>query len=391
MKYDFDEIIDRRGTQSSKWDNVGARVGNAKALPMWVADMDFACPKPIVNAVVERAQHPIYGYTFIDDEFKKSAVSWISRRHRWKIQEDWIVYLPNVVSLFPLMIQEYTDPGDGVIIQCPVYHPFIRSVKNNERKVVSNSLVYMDGRYEMNFSDLEEKAGDPNTKLMILCNPHNPVGRVWSREELLRAGDICRRNNVVMISDEIHSDLVYPGQKHIPLASLSEEMASDTVTAYAPSKTFNLPGLRCAFAVVPNAEIRSRLESRITKNNISMPNTFSTIAMVTAYSQCEEYVGELVGYLANNVAYLDGFLKSKMPKIKLIKPEATYLMWLDCRELGMTADRLADFFINTCLVAINRGDMFGSEGAGFVRLNIGCPRETLKKGLNQIWNEYVKL
>ncbi len=387
MEYNFDEVIERRGTESSKWDNVGARVGNAAALPMWVADMDFACPQPVVDAVIRRAQHPVYGYTYIVPEFYSSTIRWIKRQHGWDLKKDWIVFATGVVPVMNTMIQEFTQEGDEIIIQQPVYHPFGHAVHDNNRVLSNNELIYRDGRYTIDFEDLERRAASPKAKLMIICNPHNPVGRVWSRQELEQMADICVRHKVLMVVDEIHSDLILKGS-HIPLASLREEYAMNSVTCYAPSKTFNCAGLRGSGLVVPNPEIRNRLENRFKRNRSIQQSVFALPAYVASYTECDDYLEQLLEYLKGNVEYLENFLKARMPLIHLVKPEATYLMWLDCHELGFTPDELADFFINKSLVAVSRGDGFGASGGQFVRLNIGCPRRTLKQGLMQVLEQY---
>ncbi len=391
MQYNFDEVIQRKNTQSSKWDNVGARVGNPDALPMWVADMDFRCPKPVVDAVRKRAEHEIYGYSYIAPEFRSSTISWIEKRHGWQLSPEWIVFSTGVVPVLNTMIQTFTEPGDEVIIQRPVYYPFINAVVDNHRVVSSNSLLYSGGTYSIDFEDLEKRAASPKAKIMILCNPHNPVGRVFTEDELSRMAEICLKNNVIMVSDEIHSDLIYTGHKHIPIASLSERFAENTVTCFAPSKTFNTAGLRSSGIVVPNQTIRKALEKQFARNRSLQQNIFGLPAYVAAYTECEDYLEQLLLYLENNVKYLDGFLKEHMPKIKLIKPEATFLMWLDCKELGLDNAGLADFLINKALVAVDRGDWFGPEGSGFARMNIACPRITLRQGLEQIEREYKKL
>lgn len=388
MTYNFDEVIERRGTESSKWDNVGARVGNAAALPMWVADTDFACPQPIVEAVIRRAQHPVYGYTYIVPEFYSSTIRWIKRQHGWDLQKDWIVFATGVVPVMNTMIQEFTQEGDEIIIQQPVYHPFGFAVNDNKRVLSNNELVYRDGRYTIDFEDLERRASSPKAKLMIICNPHNPVGRVWSRQELEQMADICVKHGVLMVVDEIHSDLILKGSRHIPLASLKEEYAMNSVTCYAPSKTFNCAGLRGSGLVVPNPAIRSRLESRFKRNRSIQQSVFALPAYVASYTECDDYLDQLLAYLEGNVEYLDHFLRNHMPKIRLVKPEATYLMWLDCGELGFTPDELADFFINKSLVAVSRGDGFGAAGGQFVRLNIGCSRAVLEQGLMQVLEQY---
>ena len=390
MKYDFDEIIDRRHTQSSKWDNVGPRVGNPNALPMWVADTDFRCPQPVVDAVKARAEHLVYGYPFVVPEFKQTTVNWIKRRHGWELHPDWILFATGIVPVFNTMIQAFTEPGDEVIIQQPVYHPFGFAIVDNNRKISNNGLVYREGKYLIDFEDLERKAASPKAKLMFICNPHNPVGRSWTRDELSRVARICQKNDVIIVSDEIHSDLMLFGSHHIPLASIDEKFAMNTVTCYAPSKTFNTAGLRGSGIVVPNNIIREKLEMQFKKNRSIQQNIFAVPAYIAAYTKCDDYVEQLIPYLEKNVLFLEAFLKKEMPKIKLVRPEATYLMWLDCAGLGIKGDDLADFFINQSLVAVSRGDGFGAAGESFVRLNIGCPQATLARGLNLILEQYQK-
>lgn len=390
MKYNFDKIVERRNTQSSKWDNVGARVGNPDALPMWVADTDFCCPQPVVDAVKARADHMIYGYPYVTPEFRTATVNWVKKRHGWEMNPDWVIFATGIVPVFNTMVQAFTNPGDEVIIQCPVYHPFGFAVVDNDRIISDNSLLYRDGQYSIDFEDLERRASSPKAKLFFLCNPHNPVGRVWTPEELRRIADICVKHHVIMISDEIHSDLILFGHHHTPIASLGEQYNMNTVTCYAPSKTFNIAGLRGSGIVVPNPEIRKRLENQFKRNRSIQQNIFAVPAYVAAYEQCEDYLEQLLPYLESNVEYLSEFLRTYMPKIKLVRPEATYLMWLDCSETGLSGNSLANFFIHESKVAVSRGDSFGREGAEFVRLNVGCPRATLEKGLQQILEQYRK-
>lgn len=391
MIYDFDEIIERKNTDSSKWDNVGARVGNPDALPMWVADTDFRCPQPIVDAVIKRAQHPIYGYSFVTDDFRTATVNWLKKRHGWQIENDWVVFSTGVVPVFNTMIQALTDPGDKIIISRPVYHPFGFAIFDNKREMSDNSLLYENGHYSIDFEDLENRAKDPRAKIMIVCNPHNPVGRAWTEEELYKISKICCDNNVTVICDEIHSDLMLYGNRHIPMGTLGDEkMKRNIITCYAPSKTFNCAGLRSSSIVVPDPELRKILEKTFKANRTISQTVFALPALVAGYNECEDYVEQLIPYLEGNVDFLRDYLKEKMPKIKLVEPEATFLMWLDFSELGLSGDALADFVINDCLVAVSRGDSFGAEGNSFARLNIGCPRATLKKALNQIYEQYKK-
>jgi cystathionine beta-lyase len=389
MQYNFDEVIDRRNTASAKWDNVGARVGNDKALPMWVADLDFRCPRPVVDAVIKRAEHGIYGYPFRDDQFAKVTQEWLHKRDGWNIEENWVTFSPGVVPSLNTVVQAFTAPGDAVIIQRPVYYPFTHAIVDNDRIVSSNSLVLKNGHYEIDFADLKRRAASSKAKLMILCNPHNPVSRVFTREELLKIGEICLENNVLLVADEIHSDIVYEGFKHTPIASLSGAIADITLTTVAPSKTFNTAGLRASAVIVSNPNVRKVLEAQFGKNRSSITSVFGLTAYIAAYGQCEDYLEQMLPYLHKNIEYLDDFLKAKMPQIKLIKPEGTYLLWLDCRELGMTREELDDFFINKALVAVDKGYWFGAEGEGFMRINVACPRSVVKEAVERLYAQYA--
>ncbi len=391
MNYNFDEVINRKGTFSSKWDNVGARVGNPDALPMWVADSDFRCPQPVLSALTKHLDHGILGYTYLVPEFAKATQNWVFSRHGWKIETSWVSSSSGIVPVLNTMVQTFTEPGDEVIIQQPVYYPFVNAIVDNNRVVSSNSLQLENGRYEIDFDDLVRRARNPKAKLMILCNPHNPVGRVFTKDELKRMGEICIENHVILLSDEIHSDLVFPGHKHIPLASISPEISANTVTTIAPSKTFNMAGLRTSGVIISNDEIAKKLNAQFNKNKTVGLGILGLIGYIAAYNECADYADQLVEYLYSNVDYLGGFLKTKMPKIKLIRPEGTYLMWLDCRELGMNNKELDDFVIQKCRVAVDSGYWFGCEGNGFMRMNIACPNVTLRQGLEQIYSEYIKL
>ncbi|MCI8802321.1 MAG: pyridoxal phosphate-dependent aminotransferase [Oscillibacter sp.] len=389
MKYDFDEIIDRRGTGSSKWDNVGPRVGNPDALPMWVADTDFRCPQPIVDAVLQRAAHPVYGYPFVTPDFRQATVDWVEKRHGWKMDPEWLVFATGIVPVFNTMIQALSQEGDQIIISRPVYHPFGFAIEDNHREISDNSLIYRDGRYTIDFEDLHRRAADPRARLMIISSPHNPVGRVWTPEELTEMSSICAENGVTVICDEIHSDLMLYGHRHTPMGMLgSEEMRRNVITCYAPSKTFNCAGLRGSAVVVPDPALRKLLNDRFKMNRSIQQNIFAVPALTAAYTQCEDYLEQLLPYLEKNVDFLRSYLEEKMPRIKLVEPESTYLMWLDCTDLGISGDELARFIIHECRVAVSRGDGFGQEGKNFIRLNIGCPTAVLKQGLDQIYRQY---
>ena len=391
MKYDFDEVIDRHNTGSSKWDNVGPRVGNPDALPMWVADTDFRCPQPVVDAVIKRLQHPIYGYPFVTPDFYEATTEWVEKRHGWKLDPKWLVFATGIVPVFNTMIQALSEEGDKIIISRPVYHPFGFAVEDNHREISDNSLIYENGHYSIDFEDLERRAKDPKAKLMIVSSPHKPVGRAWTEEELYKISKICSDNGVVIICDEIHSDLMLYGHKHIPMGMLGDEkMQKNIITCYAPSKTFNCAGLRASAVVVPDEKLRDMLNKRFKMNRSIQQNITAIPALVAAYRECEDYLEQLLPYLEKNVDFLRDYLKEKMPKIHLVEPEATYLMWLDCSGLGISGDELADFIIQDCQVAVSRGDGFGQEGKNFIRLNIGCPTSTLKMGLDRIYEQYKK-
>ena len=391
MAYDFDRVINRKNTLSSKWDNVGVRVGNPNALPMWVADMDFACPQPVLDAVQKRAALGIYGYAFLPQEFRTVTERWMQLRHKWDISGAQVLHASGTMPVLHAAVQAFTLPGEQVIIQRPVYYPFTHAVEEQGRQVSDNALVENNGRWEIDFEDLQRRAENPKAKLMFLCSPHNPVSRVFTREELTKIAEICLQNKVLLVSDEIHSDFVFSGYSHIPVASLSKAIAKNTITTISPSKTFNTAGLNIASAIVFDEDIAARLQRVQTNNRANPLSAFGLDAYLAAYGQGEEYVNRLVAYLEESVAYLDGFLKENTPKIKLTKPEGTYLMWLDCREMGLNKQELDDFFTQKSAVALDMGWWFGTNGTGFMRMNIACPRSILMQGLNQIKDAYGAL
>lgn len=391
MIYNFDEVINRKGTISSKWDDVGNRVGNPDALPMWVADMDFRCPQPVIDAMIRRAESGIYGYPYMIPKFKEVTRDWVGRRHGWNIDPNWVIFASSVIPALFNAVQAFTEPGDKVIIQRPVYYPFTYAIENNGRIVSSNSMVEAKGGYEVDFEDLEQRCSDPKAKMLLLCNPHNPLCKVYTKEELQLIGDICRRHNVIVFADEIHSDFIFKGHKHIPMASLSPEIADVTITAIAPSKTFNLAGMRTASLIISNPQLREIMSKKFNDNRSALIPTFGLDAYIAAYESGDEYVEQLVPYIEANAAFLDQYLKEHMPKIKLLPPQGTYLMWLDCRELEMNDEDLDNFFIYNAAVALDKGHWFGKEGSGFMRMNIACPRATLVEALKRIQSEYDKL
>ncbi|AJY75065.1 MalY/PatB family protein [Paenibacillus beijingensis] len=379
IKHNFDEVIELRGTDSKKHNLYPPDV-----IPMWIADTDFKCAQPIVDVLVDRAAHGVYGYTTSADNFNLSVQRWLKKRFDWDIDTAWVEYAPAVVAGLVNAIQAFTRQGDKVLIQSPVYHPFHHIIANNGRTKVQNNLLLNSGRYEIDFEDLERKLKDPQTKLMLLCNPHNPVGRVYTREELMRIGELCLQHGVIVVSDEIHSDIVYEGHRHIPFPTLSEEIRNNCIVCLNPSKTFNTPGLRTAAIVIPNEDLRQAYHETIIANKADGRTIFGTLAFETAYNECDYYADQLVEYLAENVRFMMDYFERNIPNIKVIKPEATYLMWLDCRQLGMEQKELRTFMLERAKVGLHDGTIFGAEGTGFLRMNIGCRKAVLKEALVRI-------
>lgn len=383
MKYNFDEIITREGTSSVKHDLCGLLYGRDDVLPMWVADMDIRTPDFIIKALSQRLQHEILGYTLIPDSFYEAVVGWNSRRHAWDIHREWISFSPGVVPALSLLVMAFTEPGDSIIIQPPVYFPFFSVVTSHNRKVVTNPLREENGIYSMDFDDFEAKL-DGSVKMLFLSNPHNPTGNVWEPGDLMKLAEICIRHKVLIISDEIHSDLIMPGYVHTSMAKLSDEIADNTITCMSPSKTFNLAGLSTAYLITPNSHLRKRYNEILDRVHVGAGNIFGFIAAEAAYTYGEGWVNQLMEYLSGNQAFLIGFIKENIPAIKVNPIQATYLVWLDCRALGMDANTLKSFMINEAGLALNDGPQFGIEGCGFQRINIGCPRATLHKALLQL-------
>lgn len=374
--FNFDKAVERRGTNSVKWD-----MRDDDVIPMWVADMDFESPREVRDAIVERAGHGIYGYTLESVGLYKAVTGWVSRRHNWAIEREWIAFTPGVVPGIRGILRILTRPGDNVILQSPVYPPFFNAIRTGGCRVLNNQLKYEHGRYTMDFADLEDKAKDPRTKAMILCSPHNPVGRVWTRDELIMLGNICAEHGVVMISDDIHSDLIYKEYKHIPLASVCDEFQEKTITCISPSKTFNLAGLKTAYLVIPDSDIRSEFRSSILPNQATI---FGSIGAETAYTLGDKWLDALLDYLQGNRRLVSEYLKEEIPQIECIEGEGTYLAWLDCRRLDMDNEGLEQFMFDKARLWVNQGYSFGSGGEGFVRMNIGCRRSILEEALTRL-------
>jgi len=383
--YNFDEIIERRGTNCVKYDLLDSYFGNADALPLWVADTDFRVPDFIMEALHRRMNHEILAYTFRPESYYSAIIDWMEKRHEWKIEKEMISFSPGVVSGVSMLIMALSEPGDKVIVQPPVYFPFFSIVKGSGRRIVENPLLLKEGRYYFDFENLR-KSIDNQTKLLILCSPHNPGGMVWKREELLELGHICTENGIIIISDEIHSDLVFKDYKHTPIPLVSEELAMNSAVCMAPSKTFNIAGLSSALVIIPNEKIRSKYEKVLHSLHIDGGNIFGNVAAETAYRNGKEWLSQLMDYLDDNYRFLESFINEKLPKIKIMKPEATFLVWLDLKAYGLSEEEMAKILIHNAGVALNSGSRFGIGGDGYFRLNIGCPRSLLQEGLVRIFN-----
>lgn len=385
MPVNFDERIDRRNTDSLKYDFAAKRGMPDDILPLWVADMDFPAPDAVRQALAERAAHGIFGYSdAADDSYFDALSHWYAERFDWRLRPEWLIKTPGVVFALCAAIRALTDEGDAVLIQPPVYYPFGESVLENNRRLITNRLVYADGGYSVDLADFEEKIVTHGVRLFILCSPHNPVGRVWTEAELTAMGDICVRHGVYVVADEIHADFVYPGHRHLVFANLKPAFAELSVTCTAPSKTFNLAGLQISNIFVPNTDIRRRLRRAVNRVGYSQPNVMGLIACRAAYAQGAEWLDALTAYLRDNLAFTRQFLAGQLPQLRLIEPQGTYLLWLDCSALALTDRALDDLMMHKAGLWLDGGTMFGAGGEGFQRINIACRRETLRDALQRL-------
>jgi cystathionine beta-lyase len=393
MAFDFDKVTDRRGTDSSKWDGDPRTAQGVdclgdtnprELLPLWVADMDFPAAPEIIEALAEKVRHGIYGYSLVPDSCYDAIIAWEEKRCGWRIEKDWILFVPGAVPATHMTVQAFCQPGDQVILQRPVYYPFFRAVFNNGARIVNSPLKRVNDTYEMDFENFALQASDPRTSLFILCSPHNPVGRVWRPEELERVGELCARGDVVVFADELHGDLVMPGHRHTPFASLNENCRENSITVIAPSKTFNLAGLQATVLIIPNKKIRQRFENILTQNSIPKPNIFAAVAMEAAYTHGEKWLDEVLTYIHGNYEFLVSYLAERLPKVKPFKLEGTYLAWLDFRAIEPDPDKLQKRMLTEAKVWLDEGKIFGPEGAGFERIVLACPRSILKEALDRI-------
>jgi cystathionine beta-lyase len=393
--FNFDQVIDRTESNSAKWNKkvLEKGFGDPDLLPLWVADMDFKAPQPIIDRLIQTAEYGIFGYSIIPPSFYVAVLSWFKRRYGWNIDRKWLSQTPGVIPALDVAVNAFCNPGDKVIVQNPIYYPFYRVIENNGCRIHSNPLKLMNNHYTMDFEDLEKKVKDPRAKMIILCNPHNPIGRVWTKKELKQLGEICVENEILVVSDEIHCDLIFPGYKHTNFAIIDEEFAQNSITCTSTSKTFNLAGLKISNIVIPNQKIRQTYVNTQANLGVGGANLFAVAAMEVAYSHktCENWLDALLKYLKGNLNFLKTFIKDKLPQIKVIEPEGTYLIWLDCRELGLEHKELEKFMRGKAKLALDEGYIFGKGGEGFERINIACPRSILEKALNRISEAFNNL
>ena len=384
VTYDFDEVIDRRNTDCLKYDFAVQRGRPKDVLPFWVADMDFSIAQEIEDALVKRCQHGIFGYSEATDGYFAALQNWYLKHFNWQVQRPWLIKTPGVVFALAMAVKAFTEPGDGVLVQQPVYYPFTEVIRDNDREVVDAPLALVNGHYEIDFADLEQKLANPKVKLMFLCSPHNPVGRVWTKEELLKVGDLCLKYNVITVSDEIHSDFVWDDNVHTPFATLGEEYQQNCIVCTAPSKTFNLAGLQVSNIFIPNQKLRRAFRKQIDAAGYSQLNTLGLVACQAAYTYGEEWLTQVKAYIRSNITFVDDYLKQNLPQIKMLPIEGTYLVWLDCSALGMTADEREQWLWHEAKLWLDGGGIFGKEGEAFERINVACPRATLLQGLEQL-------
>jgi cystathionine beta-lyase len=384
MRYNFDERIDRRGTNCLKFDFARERGKPEGLLPLWIADMDFRIPPGVSDAIIATARHGIYGYTEVKEPYYRAISDWFARYFDYPVDRRWVMKTPGVVFALALAVRAFTERGDAVLLQKPVYYPFLEVIEDNGRELVSSSLALENGRYAIDFDDLEEKIVSKKIKLVLFCSPHNPVGRVWTREELLRVGEICQRHGCLVVSDEIHCDFVYPGRRHTVFSSISEAFADNCIVCTAPTKSFNLAGLQISNLIIPNRDIRRKMRAELTRTGYSQLNAVSLAAGQAAYETGADWLEQAKRYIFENLEYVRAFFRERLPRVGWIEPEGTYLVWLDFRNAGVPLAELDRFMAEKAGLWTDDGAIFGAEGLGFQRINIACPRATLERALGQL-------
>lgn len=389
MKFDFDKVIDRRNTDAIKVEGIKDIWGKKDLIPMWVADMDFATPPFVMDAIRQRLEHPIIGYTNKCKEWSTSIINWQKQQYNWDIKEEWLHFVPGIVPGIAFIINCFTKPGDKILIQTPVYHPYILVPQKNGRKVTECQLDIQDDNMNIDFDRFAEDV--KGCKLFLLCHPHNPGGRVWTKEELYEIARICKRENVLVVSDEIHADLTLAPYKHIPFAMVSEDAAINSITLASPSKAFNMAGLTSSYSVIPNEKIRLQFADYMDANDLGLGHVFAFLSVAAAYSNGKEWLEQCKNYIQENIQYVNDFLKEKMPRISMIQPHASFLIFLDCKKLNLSHEELNCFFTDKAHLALNDGEMFGSGGKGFLRMNVAMPRNTLQKAMMQLYDAYLSL
>ena len=383
VEYNFDEIVDRRETGAVKTDVLKKLYGREDLIALWVADMDFRCGDFIVDAMMKRIHKGIFGYTRASDGYFESIIKWVEKQHQWEIKREWLSYIPGIVKGIAFCVTRFTNPGDKIIIQPPVYHPFRIVPQAHSRQLVHNPLIEENGKYRMNLKELK-KIIDKDCKMLILCNPHNPIGIIWDKDTLQELAHICAENNILVVSDEIHADMGLFGHKHLPFATVSPEAAGNSITFMAPSKTFNIAGIVSSYSIIPNQQIRENFYHYLHAGELDDGTIFAYTATEAAYTNGENWMRQMLDYIEGNILFTDKYLKENIPQIKAVIPEASFLVWLDCRELGLRQSELISLFVNKAHLALNDGEMFGEGGTGFMRLNVGCSRTVLKQALEQL-------
>ncbi len=381
MKYNFDEIIDRHNTGAIKIEKCKALFGTDDLIPLWVADMDFRTPEFITNSIIQRLEHPILGYTTACEDYYQSVLNWIEHLHHWKVERQWLGFLPGIVPGLAFSVNAFTQPNDEIIVQPPVYPPFLNVPTKNDRKVVYNPLKEINGRFEMDFDDLERKITG-RTRLFILCNPHNPGGRAWDKDTLIQLAEICYKHGILVVSDEIHSDMALPGNRHTPFATASELAEQNSITYMAPSKTFNMAGLISSSYIIPNKDIRKKFSEYLENSELANGNIFAYFAARAAYQNGTEWLKQMIDYIQGNMEYVVDFLHQHVPQIKPMIPQASFLIWLDCSGMNMNSNEIQDFMVKKAKLGLNKGITFGPGGERHLRLNIGCPRSVLNEAMS---------